>query len=357
MSWRAQRRPEGFNLAFLDIMSCGLGAIILIFMLVKYHSDSPGVETQQLESELANLRDEIHAIASNNRALESQLETLRRELRQAAQRSAQAGRESEAAAEELIELTREVGRLESALAQRKREAEAAQAAETTDDKLEQDHLIGLRVEGKRILVLLDNSASMADERVVDIVKIKVGSDAAKKAAPKWRRALRIARWIIERVPEGGEYMVVRYNDNADFVAGKQWRRGGDANARATVQQALQELHPQEATNLHAALQFVKRNALKPSDIYVITDSLPTKGRDGLSKLKRLGTCGSKTATKVSGECRLELFHAAIKKFADNRARVNAVLLPIEGDPEAAYAYWLWSASTTGMLVSPAGTWP
>jgi len=359
MSARAQRRPEGFNLAFLDIMSCGLGAIILIFMLVKYHAETPGVDTRQLESQLAGLRDEINAIAAANRALESQLEALKRELQQAARSATQAGRSGAAAAAELVELTREIGELEQALAQRRREAEAAQTASTTDDKLEQDHLIGLRVEGKRLLIMLDNSASMADERLLDIIKTKAAGAAAQQAAPKWQRALEIARWLIERVPEDSKYMVARYNDNADFVHAKQWLSGGDAGARATVLQALQELHPHEATNLHAALQFIKRSRVKPTDIYLITDSLPTKGHEILSATQRRRACGSfsRSASTVSGECRLELFYASINRFADNRARVNTVLLPIEGDPEAAYAYWLWSASTTGMLVSPANSWP
>lgn len=355
MTARARRRPEGFNLAFLDIMSCGLGAIILIFMLVKYHAETPGEDSRRLESQLAGLRFDINAIASGNRALESQLETLRRELQQAARDASAAGQASEAAAAELIELTREIGKLEETLARRKAEAEAAaQTANTTDDKLEQDHLIGLRVEGKRILILLDNSASMTHERLRDIITTKVAGAAAQKVAPKWRRALAIARWLIERVPDGGEYMVVRYNDDASFVVDSTWRRGGDEEARATVLQALQELHPHNATDLHAALQFVKRERLGPTDIYVITDSLPTKGRDALSTRKRLAC---RKSTTVNGECRLELFHAAITKFADRRARVNTILLPIEGDPDAAYAYWLWSASTTGMLVSPAGSWP
>jgi len=356
MTARARRRPEGFNLAFLDIMACGLGAIILIFMLVKYHADTPGVDSHLLESQLANLRASIAADAIANRVLEAQLQALRGELQQAAQRAGAAGEESKAAAAELIALTREVGKLEDALAKRKAAAAeaAARASEVTEDKFEQDHLIGLRVEGKRILVLLDNSASMADEFLVDIIKAKAAGAAAQQAAPKWRRALQVAEWIIERVPVGSEYVVARYNDSASFVLNSTWRAGDDDEARDAVLQAMQELRPHNATNLHAALQFVKRSRVNPTDIYVITDSLPTEGRDALPARKRI-VC--RKSTTVSGDCRLELFHAAIQKFADRRARVNTVLLPIEGDPDAAYAYWLWSASTTGMLVSPAGSWP
>jgi len=356
MTARARRRPEGFNLSFLDIMACGLGAIILIFMLVKYHAETPGVDSRLLESQLAKLREGIAADAIANRALQAQLESLRGELQQAAQRANAAGEESKAAAAELIALTREVGRLEDALAKRKAQAAeaAARASEVTQDKFEQDHLIGLRVEGKRILVLLDNSASMADEFLVDIIKAKAAGATAQQAAPKWRRALQIARWVIERAPASSEYVVVRYNDSASFVLDSTWRDGDDDEARDAMLQAMQELHPHNATNLHAALQFVKRSRINPTDIYVITDSLPTEGRDALSARKRIACRKSNT---VSGECRLELFHAAIDKFADRRARVNTVLLPIEGDPDAAYAYWLWSASTTGMLVSPANSWP
>ena len=37
-----RRASEGFNLAFLDIMACGLGAIVLVFMLVKKNIDNSG---------------------------------------------------------------------------------------------------------------------------------------------------------------------------------------------------------------------------------------------------------------------------------------------------------------------------
>ena len=359
MRWR--RRPEGFNLAFLDIMSCGLGAIILIFMLVKYQTDDPGVEAGRLQAEVAGIQNEISAVASGNDALAAQIATLKRELQDEIQRSAQADEKRAAAAEELIALSKEISRLERRLAQQQQAAAAQKNAEptATDKNLQQDHLIGLRVEGKRILILLDNSASMADERLVDIIKIKAANTAVKKAAPKWQRTLAIAQWIIERVPEDSRYVVVRYNDKAEFLPDAQWVRGNDAPARAAVIDAMHDLHPQNATNLHAALQLIKTGAFTPTDIYVITDSLPTKGFDSLSKLQRSRACGLFTAkaTTVSGECREALFYAAIKSFANSRAKVNTVLLPIEGDPDAAYAYWLWAASTTGMMISPAGSWP
>lgn len=362
MRWSSQRRPAGFNLAFLDIMACGLGAIILVFMLVKYHSEEPSTESNALENELADILREIQATKSSNDALAAQLEKLKQQLQRRIKRSVRSDEEAGAAVEELIRLTKEIAGLEQKLARQKQQAEAPEPGETESvkDKTREEHLIGLRVTGRRILILLDNSASMADERLLDIVKIKASDTAAKKAAPKWRRAIAVAHWIMDRVPEDSEYMVIRYNAKADFLPDKQWRSGGDGSARAAVSQALEKLYPQEATNLHSALELIKTSSIRPTDIYVITDSLPTKGPGSLSALRRIKECGVGVGagkTTVSGKCRLALFYAAVQSFSRSSARVNTVLLPIEGDPDAAYAYWLWAATTTGMMISPAGSWP
>lgn len=358
MRRRSQRRPAGFNLAFLDIMACGLGAIILIFMLVKYHSEEPDTELDALHNDLAGVRNEIKTIESTNSALSAQIETLKQKLQQQTKRSLQSGEEAGATVEELIRLTREISALEKKLAQQKQQGEASDDTKSVKEKIREEHLIGLRVSGSRILILLDNSASMADERLVDIVKIKASDTATKKAAPKWRRAIAVAHWILDRVPEDSEYMLVHYNAEADFLPDNKWLSGGNRGARSAVSDALEKLYPRGATNLHAALELIKSSAIRPTDIYVITDSLPTKGLGNLSALTRIKECGvAGGKTTVSGQCRLALFYDAIKSFSRSSARVNAVLLPIEGDPDAAYAYWLWAATTTGMMISPAGSWP
>ena len=61
---RRHRKSEGFNLAFLDIMACGLGAVILVFMLVKHNASDLPVEpdlllrdVQQLEQQQLELQE------------------------------------------------------------------------------------------------------------------------------------------------------------------------------------------------------------------------------------------------------------------------------------------------------------
>lgn len=350
----ARRATGGFNLAFLDIMACGLGAIILLFMLVKDQASAPSAELEMLQADLSAARAELRELEDAARDLSARNRDLQSELQSELESAEKSGAEAGGAAQEIIDLAKEIARLESEKAAQRRRLEQPQTAPAGDGA--EKHLLGLRVEGDFILILLDSSASMADERLVDIVRIKAQDTAAKRAAPKWQRALATVQWIMERVPEGSRYMIVEYNEKADFVLEK-WLRGGDDNARAEARQALEKLHPHGGTNLQAALEFISARhiPLDPADItdiYVITDSLPTKGK---YLLPQRFACGRSKIT-VSGECRRALMYSAIKSFQSN-ARVNTVLLPVEGDPDAAYAYWVWAASTTGTMISPGNAWP
>jgi len=354
----AQRRAVGFNLAFLDIMACGLGAIILLFMLVKDQAKAPSAELEMLQADLSAMRDEARELEDAARALTARIKTLRRDLQGELAGAAESNAAAGDAAGEIIKLAKEIARLEREKARQQQRLGDAQTAPAGDSGAEK-HLLGLRVEGKFILILLDSSASMAEERLVDIITIKARNIAAKRAAPKWRRALAAAQWIIKRVPENSRYMIVEYNDQANFVIEK-WLRGGDAGARKIAHQALEKLHPHGGTNLHAALKFITTRSipLDPAyvtDVYVITDGLPTKGKYSLTQKI---TCGRSKST-VSGECRNALFYTAVTFFSKKagNVRINTVLLPVEGDPNAAYAYWIWAASTTGVMVGPENAWP
>ena len=361
MRWQARRKTEGFNLAFLDIMSCGLGAAILIFMLVKHQPESGEVESSAaLQAELDGVRNAAAAIAANNAQRSVQLEQLKQTLRRRINSLAQSSKDADSMQKELERLQQVIAELQQKKAEQKRQA-AVEQAEPAAPKPQQDHLIGLRMEGERIIILLDNSASMAAERLLDIVKIKVSDATAKKAAPKWRRTMAIVEWMIERVPENSRYMVINYNATAGFLPANRWLKGGDAGARSTLTQSLAQLYPQAATDLYSALELITSSAIDPTDIYVVTDSLPTEGLQHLSTLQRVKGCGklTKRASTVSGKCRLALFYATIKAFSNrlSAASINVVLLPIEGDPDAAAAYWNWAAGSNGVMVSPAGSWP
>ncbi|MEQ8661477.1 MAG: hypothetical protein RLW62_11705, partial [Gammaproteobacteria bacterium] len=68
---RRQRRPlSAFSLSFLDIMSCGFGAVVLLFLIIKHQTDVAvavppydlGVELEALGADLAAARARVAAL-------------------------------------------------------------------------------------------------------------------------------------------------------------------------------------------------------------------------------------------------------------------------------------------------------
>ena len=57
------------NLAFLDIMSCGLGAVVLIFLLIKHNVNSNNIDDN-------NLMEEATTLSKINLELENEIDLL-----------------------------------------------------------------------------------------------------------------------------------------------------------------------------------------------------------------------------------------------------------------------------------------
>lgn len=358
----AKRREPGSLIAFLDVMACGLGAAILLFLIVKHHTEA-AIEADRAEpaaaamETLAALREEAQALTE--RIEQAQRESEARRVQEArdttsGENAQDAARARLAAIEREIELAQATN---AALRERVESIEPLRAADVIEDVRgsEEDYLLGLKVEGRRIAVLVDRSASMTDERLIDIIERKVRTDAEKRRGPKWRRTLRTVRWLLHRLPAGSEVAVVVFNDEAQVLHGEGWADGRD---RATLQALFDELDrlvPTGATNLEAGLRALGRLSPEATDIYVVTDGLPTRS---VSSPGLFSGCSRNPQGKVSGECRKLLFAASLRSEAPPAGRkVNVILLPLEGDPEAAPAFWKWTAQAGGMLLTPARGWP
>jgi len=73
---KVRKAEDGFNLAFLDVIACGLGAVILIFILVdfKAFTPTPTEEKEKLEQELAAAEQEQQKLIDTQSTL-TQLQT------------------------------------------------------------------------------------------------------------------------------------------------------------------------------------------------------------------------------------------------------------------------------------------
>ncbi len=346
-------------MAFLDVMACGLGAAILLFLIVKHHAGRAAepVAAEGLSAEAAAAESRTLA------ALREEAATLAERIRQASlhSRERRAGR-TRAAADRvrIAEFERDINRAAARNAALRGEVESiepARADDVIDDRRngEENYLLGMKVEGPRIAVLLDRSASMTDERLVDIIARKIRPDAEKRKGPKWRRALRTARWLLHRLPKESRVAVIAFNDRARTLHGGRWAGGRDETALREIFGELDDLVPTGATNLEAGLRAIDDLSPAATDIYVVTDGLPTQNLSS-SGLFSSG-CAVKTG-KVSGACRKELFYASLRRSAPPAGNnVHVILLPLEGDPEAAPAYWNWTAQAGGLLLTPARGWP
>lgn len=351
-------KQDGFNLAFLDVMACGLGAVLLILILVKFnaHSDQPDEETQRLEQELAALADQSAQLQKMLEEVNDNIGATSRASEQSLQQIQRLKVEQNSTAAALNDQLAVVANLEKSV--------AAAAPKQADDSLsldgagEENYLLGLKVEGRQIGILLDKSASMTDEGLIEVIKRKIGSAGQKQAGPKWQRTKRVAKWLLSRLPKTSKVSVVAFSDKAQVLGKSSVQSAGvTANIRS-VSQAIDQLIPGNGTNLQAGLKAMVQAMPAMTDLYIITDGLPTLGEQD-SSLSSLASCKSlfgKSKT-ISGECRIKLFNHSVRMAAPTGVRTNIILLPLEGDPLAAAAYWDWSARTQGVFISPAGSWP
>lgn len=353
-----RRKQETFNLAFLDVMSCGLGAVLMIFLIIKHNI------TEQ-ERPLNDISPVLDKLKAEQQTLKKSIKTTRKNITRAdidKQKIDQAIREAQA---KIIRLKNAAKEQQAANARLKKEIEGLAPPKTPDipkkeKPVREQYLIGLRVEGDRIAVLVDHSASMTDERLVDIVTRKIGNRRDKMVGPKWQRTRKVAGWILARLPQSSKVSVIGYNNVARPIGNSGWLSANNKVGLGDILKRLNQLVPEKATNLDAALKQLRQLSPPPTDIYLITDGLPTKGNSGFSFRNIFRGCASITgkSTVISGKCRLKLFISAVQNNPlPYGAKLNVILLPIEGDPEAAPAYWRWAATSGGIMITPGEDWP
>lgn len=229
------------------------------------------------------------------------------------------------------------------------EAQAAQGKKVHEyvGEGQRQYLTGLKLGGKRILILLDASASMLDETIVNIIRLRNMGERQKRAAEKWQRAQGTAEWLISNFPEASDFQIYLFNTESRAAvqsSSGKWlsaREPGDISAAVKeVRQAV----PEGGTSLYQAFSTAKKLKPAPDNILLITDGLPTQGRT------------QPTNPTVTAQKRLDHFYRAIKVLPRG-VPINTILLPMEGDAYAAAAYWQLAVNTKGSFMTPSRDWP
>lgn len=353
-----RKKAEGFNLAFLDIMSCGLGAIILVFMLVKFNVDDSSIEPDNLKHDIQKLEVVKKNALQTLQSIEAQLAENAMQQATAKKKLAQMQSILSQKSSDVVATAKEIETLKSDIKDIKviKVIKKADLIET-EQVNEENYLLGLKIKGQKIALLVDSSASMTNEKLIDIIKTKSSSNKDKQRAKKWIRTKKVVEWMLARLPQNSDVIVVAFSEKAKILGNQSWVKANAPTSLSAILSDLNTLIPEGATNLHHGLQTVNKYA--PSNLYIITDGLPTKGESRYKSLNPFASCRSLLGNSnlISGECRVKLFQQTVKESAKAGTQVDVVLLPLEGDPDAVNQYWRWTAATGGLVISPASNWP
>ena len=363
----ARRKTEVFSMSFLDCITCAFGSVVLVYVLInakgglraQAESKVMSAEVQQLEEEvlikyqtLINIRNSL-ALTDDERAkLEGASVRIIAQTEQAKLELADSDRDAISRREAIERLRADLKQIEEG----KNRLEAATKAKTTTGVStirikgdgDRQYLTGLKVTGKNILILMDVSASMLDETVVNVLRMRNMSETKKLLADKWQRSLATTEWVAAQLPDEAQFQLFAFNTKAWPMiegSGNRWLKANDRDSVEESLVALKKIIPTGGTSLENAFTVINGFTPKPDSVILITDGLPTQGANPPLLRKT-----------IDGDRRLELFQDAIKRVPKGVA-INTILLPMEGDPSAPSAFWLAARRTGGSFLMPSKDWP
>lgn len=359
-----RRRLNPLSLAFLDVMFCGFGAVILIFLILDHTSTvaesttSPDLmaeiellnrEVTEGEEGLVQLRNTVDEVSLEVVTAQGLARQIQEQIDDFLQELAALENSSMASEESVEQLRSDIESLEDELLRLRAlatEQEGASVRQHIGDGNRQ-YLSGLFLGGQRILLLVDSSASMLDSTLVNIIRTRNMNDEAKRNAPKWQRTVKIVDWVSTQLPITSQYQLWDFNSDTEAVLpGTQdrWLEVADRDQLNVAIEGIRDIVPNGGTNLLQVFSEVAGMYPPPDNIFLITDGLPTlNGRNANAGL-------------VTPRDRLELFEEAVEVLPEG-IPVNIILLPLEGDPSATAAYWQLAQYSRGSFITPSKDWP
>lgn len=359
-----KRKTQTFSMSFLDVISCGFGAVVLFYTIISAQAGLYRIkESADLTAEAKKLEQEVldgyKHLAELQNALESTEDRtvraagLSREilekLRITQEELARYEHDTLARRESLERLKADLKQLEESTRRLRAAAPKEGSGEERAPVIDPQQLVTLRVTGERVLVLVDASASMLDETVVNVIRLRNMPPERRIASTKWQQALNTVYWVATRLPKTAQFQVYAFDTQprplVEGTAGR-WLNAGDAGQVEVAVAALRRTAPTGGTSLHNAFAVIKQLSPAPDNVILITDGLPTQGDK--PPLMR---------TLVTPEQREDLMQSAVKSLPPSPPPVNVVLLPMEGDPSAPIYFWRLARATGGGFLSPAKDWP
>lgn len=363
---RRRRQTEIFSMSFLDCMSCGFGAVILFFMIINSHVNATTdddtralmAETNRLEIEVLEGRKNLALARNTKQKLETEMEDADSQIAQimALIQELQAELDKydndtlakiqrvEKLQSDIKSLEEEVKRL---LAMKQQQDAAGEQIRTFKGEGDRQYLTGLKLGGQRTLVLVDRSASMLSDKLVNVLRRRNLPEAEQLRSRKWRQVVASVDWLTSQFRQGTEFQIYMFNNKAEpVIQGTDgvWLKADDDTQLNEAIRVLRRTVPKNGTNMHAAFRIATQLSPRPDNIILLVDGMPTMEAETTSK------------TVVSSNERGNIFAKAVRELPSG-IPVNIMLYPMEGDLNAPISYWSLALTTRGSFVSVSRDWP
>ncbi len=363
---RKRRQTEIFSMSFLDCMSCGFGAVILFFMIINSHVNATTendnselmAETNRLEIEVLEGRKNL-ALARNTKqklAVEKEdaeskiaqiialIQELQAELDKYDNDTLAKIERVEKLQSDIKSLTEEVQRLMAVKAEQDGAGEKVREFRGEGDR---QYLTGLKLGGKRTLILVDRSASMLSDTLVNVIRRRNLPESEQLKSRKWRQVIATVNWLTTQLDAEDQYQIYMFNNTAEpVVRGTDgvWLTVDDGVQLNEAVRVLRRTPPKNGTNMHAAFAIAKTLSPRPDNIILLVDGMPTMETETTDK------------RVVGPQERLNIFYRSVRQLPGG-VPVNVMLFPMEGDLQAPISYWSLALSTRGSFLTVSRDWP
>ena len=361
-----KRQTNIFSLSLLDCITCGFGALILFHMIVAARAgetftditDALQAEVNMREEEVLEGQENLVETRNSLREIERQrvitqgLSTrLLAMLREIEEELATYDQQNVASREHINKLKADVKSLEEGAKRLSggppRDEVPGRNVRSFVGDGDRQYLTGLKVGGERIFVLVDASASMLADDIVNAVRRRFLAPEIRMRADKWQQAVKAVDWLAAQLPPKAEYQIYVFDTRARPVlegTDGVWLEVSDHGKLDKAIAVLRQTAPIGGTSLHHAFAAAKAMNPPPDNIVLLTDGLPTQGE----RAPRRKTISSKD--------RLKLLERSLDALP-RRVPVNVILYPMEGDPMASPAFWKVAMATRGSMMTPSSDWP
>ena len=246
---RKRRQTEVFSMSFLDCMSCGFGAVILFFMIINSHVNATTddenselmAETNRLEFEVLEGRKNLALLRNTKQKLETEMEDADSQIAQIIALIKELQAELDKYDKETLAKIERVEKLQSDIKSLEEEVKRLLAIKAEQDAAgeqirtfrgdgDRQYLTGLKLGGERTLILVDRSASMLSDKLVNIIRRRNLPEIEQLRSRKWRQVIATVDWLTTQFSAEDQYQIYMFNNVTEpVIRGTEgvWLTAGD----------------------------------------------------------------------------------------------------------------------------------